>query len=95
VKGRGSYHHLRENGVTEETMIPTMQMLGTKLGLHRQAHLENLCCESRPQRKKAWDIFFKGMDLYLLRSDTDGALAVYRKKYGERKWEMTEAHGDW
>jgi hypothetical protein len=87
VKEKGSYKHLMQNGVPEEKMIPTMEMLGTKLGLHCLAHLENLCCESYPERKDAWDVFFKGMNLYLIRRSSSGASRVYKKKYGQKQWE--------
>lgn len=88
VKGRGSYVHLKQNKVADEDMMPTMQMLGTKLGISRQAYLENICCEARPERKDVWDVFFKGQSLFLLLPiGVDGKLAVFRKRYGGREWE--------
>ena len=63
-------------------------MLGTKLGISRQAYLENICCEARPERKDVWDVFFKGQSLFLLLPiGVDGKLAVFRKRYGGREWE--------
>jgi hypothetical protein len=87
VVGRGSYVHLKQNQVADNDMMPTMQMLGSKIGISRQSYLENLCCEARPERKEVWDVFFKWQSLFLLLPyGVDGKLAVFRKHYGEREW---------
>jgi hypothetical protein len=87
VVGRGSYVHLKQNQVADKDMMPTMQMLGSKIGISRQSYLKNLCCEARPERKEVWDVFFKWQSLFLLLPyGVDGKFAVFRKHYGEREW---------
>jgi hypothetical protein len=87
AKRKGSYKHLQDNKVVEELMIVAMQRFGTELGISRHSHLENLCCESRPERNNIWDRFYHGQSLFLLcPSDGDGAMAIFCKDYGKRDW---------
>ena len=89
VQGKGSYRHLRESKVEEADMMPTMQLLGVKLGVERQAHQECLCCEAWPNRKQTIvDVFFRDQSLFLLRQTPSREWAVYRKQYGRREWEL-------
>jgi hypothetical protein len=87
AKGKGSYKLLRDNKVAEESMMETMQVLGFQLGIGRQSHQENLCCEARPERNEIWDCFYRGQSLFLLRPTGDeSGMAVFCKEYGKEEW---------
>jgi hypothetical protein len=87
AKGKGSYKLLHDNNVLDESMMVTMQMLGFQLGISRQSHQENLCCEARPERNEIWDCFYRGQSLFLLRpTGGDSGMAVFCKAYGQRDW---------
>jgi hypothetical protein len=89
VQGKGSFRHLQESNVAEVDMMATMQLLGVKLGIERQAYQECLCCEAWPkQKQKIVDVFFQYQSLFLLRRNASGGWAVYRKRYGRREWEL-------
>ena len=88
VKGKGSYKLMRDNKVVDESMMETMEKLGFQLGICRQSHQENLCCEARPERHEIWDCFYRGQSLFLLRPSDgdDSGMAVFSKEYGKEDW---------
>ena len=67
-------------------MMETMQMLGFQLGIDRQSHQENLCCEARPERNEICDCFYRFQSLFLLRlSGDESGMAVFCKEYGKEE----------
>jgi hypothetical protein len=88
VTGKGSFNHSKQDKVEEVNMIPPIQLLGTELGVHPRVHKDYLCCEASPQRIDVWDLFFRGMKLYLIRTDESigGSLAAKENKYGCKEW---------
>ena len=93
VKDRGSSATLSDAGVRREDVDNALHLLSVELGieLFRGDVAECICCELRFHRRHMRDVFFSGMDLFLLRCDyASGRFTPMVKRYGQHHWSKVE-----